>query len=81
MTEVEQSVADYLQEQFNLDVGQLGVETPLLSSGLIDSFGMVDLLLHIETLAERQVDPGDVTLENLDSVARIAAFIDNLRSQ
>jgi acyl carrier protein len=79
MTEIERSVADYLTRQFGIDGQQVDVETPLISSGLLDSFGMVELLLHIEALTGRKVDPGDVTLENLDSIGRIATLIQQLR--
>lgn len=81
MSELEKSIADYLADEFQVDPSGIDADTPIISSGLIDSFAMVELLLHIETVAGRKVDPGDVTLENLDTIGRIAGFIRELRAE
>ena len=47
----------------------------LIHIGLLDSFGMVELMSFIEASANIRLDPGDVTLENLDSVNRILGFV------
>ncbi len=80
MTETEQQIADYLASQFGVDMSNVAVDTPLISSGLIDSFGMVELLLQIETMSGAKVDPGDVTLENLDSIERIVGLVEQLKA-
>jgi acyl carrier protein len=38
---------------------QINADTDLLSSGLLDSFGFVDLILYIESLDGCRVDLGD----------------------
>jgi D-alanine--poly(phosphoribitol) ligase subunit 2 len=81
MTETEQGIAQFIAQEFRVDLDDIDVDTPLLSSGLIDSFATVELLLHVESLAGTRVDPDDVALENLDSVARIAAFVHQLRGE
>lgn len=79
MSETEQRLCDYLASHFGVDTSAIDSETPLISSGLIDSFGMVELLLEIESMSGQKVDPGDVTLENLDSISRMATLVHQLR--
>jgi acyl carrier protein len=65
----------YLQKQFAVDTGSISAETGLFSEGFLDSFSIVDLILFIETSAGIQIDPAEVNLDNLDSVAKIQAFV------
>jgi acyl carrier protein len=66
----------YLQEKQGLDPGDFADNTMLFSSGLIDSFSMVDLILFIEDAIGCRVHPADVTLDNFDSIDRILAFVE-----
>lgn len=50
-------------------------ETLLFSTGLIDSFALVDLMLFIEGAADIRVEPFDVSLDHFDSVARIMQYV------
>ena len=65
----------YLYEKQGLEPADFADDTPLFSSGLIDSFSMVDLILFIEETGGLRVHPADVTLDNFDSIDRILAFV------
>jgi acyl carrier protein len=47
--------------------------TPLVSSGLIDSMALVDLLLKLEDLTQLRIPPGKVQPKDLDTVAMMFA--------
>jgi len=47
--------------------------TPLVSSGLIDSMALVDLLLKLEDLTHMRIPAGRVQPKDLDSVAKMFA--------
>jgi len=47
--------------------------TPLVSSGLIDSMALVDLLLKLEDLTHLRIPPGKVQPKDLDTVAKMFA--------
>ena len=66
----------YLHEQQGLECEEFDDDTLLFSSGLIDSFSMVDLIMFIEDTAGVRVHPADVTLDNFDSIDRILAFVE-----
>jgi acyl carrier protein len=47
--------------------------TPLVSSGLIDSMALVDLLQKLEDLTHMRIPPGKVQPKDLDTVAMMLA--------
>jgi acyl carrier protein len=47
--------------------------TPLVSSGLIDSMALVDLLLKLEELTHLRIPPGKVQPKDLETVAMMFA--------
>ena len=51
----------------------LDENTPLVSSGLIDSMALVDLLLKLEDLTHMRIPAGKVQPKDLDSVAKMFA--------
>jgi len=51
----------------------LDENTPLVSSGLIDSMALVDLLLKLEDLTHKRIPAGKVQPKDMDTVARMFA--------
>jgi len=47
--------------------------TPLVSSGLIDSMALVDLLVKLEDLTHMRIPAGKVQPKDLDTVAKMFA--------
>lgn len=47
--------------------------TPLVSSGLIDSMSLVDLLLELEDLTHKRIPAGKVQPKDMDTVAKMFA--------
>lgn len=54
--------------------GELDTETPLFSSGALDSVAMLNLILFVERETGSEIRAEDVTLENFDTAARILDF-------
>ncbi len=51
----------------------LDENSPLVSSGLIDSMALVDLLLKLEDLTHMRIPAGKVQPKDLDTVAKMFA--------
>lgn len=68
------SLVEYLQGHLRLDLGGVEDDTELFSSGRIDSFAMVDLLVFLEKETGAKLGPEDIDVDNFDSIARILAF-------
>jgi acyl carrier protein len=64
----------YLEDSASVDLADIDDNTELFSSGLVDSFAMVDLLVFLEKHTGAKLGPEDISLENFDSVERILAF-------
>jgi acyl carrier protein len=60
---------------FTDDPAQLGLDDSLLGRGIVDSTGMLEIILFIEEQLGVKVADSEMVPENLDSVNRIAAFV------
>jgi acyl carrier protein len=57
------------------DASQLTDETSLLDSGIIDSTGVLEVIAFLEERFQMQVADEDMLPDNLDSIAKITAFV------
>lgn len=53
-------------------------DTEIFSRGLIDSLGVVELVTFVEGELGRPIPPADITLDNFDTINRIARFAGKL---
>jgi acyl carrier protein len=70
--EAEQMIAQIRDLIRNPDLS-LDENTPLVSSGLIDSMSLVDLLLKLEDLTHKRIPAGKVQPKDMDTVAKMFA--------
>lgn len=75
MTPSKDELLQFMENKLGVDTSQLDADTPLFSSGIIDSTGMVELIVFVESAAEVKFSPDDITLDNLDSIGRILNFV------
>jgi len=61
------------------DTTVLSDEASLLDHGVIDSTGVLEVIAFIERRFEIRVDDEEILPENLDSVARISAYVQRKR--
>jgi acyl carrier protein len=64
---------------FTSDPGALSVDDSLLGRGIVDSTGMLEIIMFIEEQLGVTVKDEEMIPENLDSVGRIAAFVESKR--
>ena len=65
----------YLRDKLKVKVDKIDDRTALFSSGKVDSFAMVDLIVFLETEGGFKIDANDVKLENLDTIESILSFM------
>jgi len=58
------------------DNGSLTADMSFLENGIIDSTGVLELIAFLEADFRIKVEDSDIVPENLDSLDRIAAFLD-----
>jgi acyl carrier protein len=47
---------------------QIGEDTPLFSSGLIDSFALVEIFVELQAIARRKIPASKVQTKDMDTV-------------
>jgi acyl carrier protein len=70
-----EGLLDFFRQELGVDTADVTDRTPLFSSGLLDSFSMLDLVLFIESEEDIRLEPGDVRMQHMDSVERILQFV------
>jgi len=65
---------EYLDEDDDDDI-ELTASTPLITSGIVDSFSMASLKRFLEKKYEIKIPDEEATTEAFDSVTRILALV------
>lgn len=71
----EENLKNYLRDEQYVEIEAIDASTLLFSSGIVDSFALVEMMTFIEDRAGIRIEPADVTLENMDSIELILTFI------
>lgn len=71
---------DYFKTRLGVDTEGIDDTTPLFSSSVLDSFSIVELIAFVESQAQIRFDAWDVTLDNLDSIEKILAYVSSRQS-
>ena len=76
LDEMKELVLKYvIREYIDDDDAVITYETPLISSGYVDSFSMVSLLVFLENKFKIKIPPSKATPEAFDSVNNIVALV------
>jgi len=81
MSEMQTAVLEYVKNEYldEDDDEELGVDSPLISSGIVDSFSMVSLKVFLEKKYGVQIPDAKATPEAFDSVRKICVVVDEIR--
>lgn len=82
MDEIRRVVSDFILAQFlpGEDPSELTESTPLITGGVLDSIATLKLVVFLEDRFGVLVEAHEAGVDNLDSVARIAALIASKRA-
>lgn len=76
-----ESVRGFITKNFYVaDPGSLGDDDSLLDKGIVDSTGVLEVIGFLESDFGVSVDDAEILPENLDSIARIAAFVERKKA-
>jgi acyl carrier protein len=76
MDEMEKAILDYVKREYVEDEDtEVDLNTPLISSGIVDSFSMVSLKTFLEKKYLIQIPDAKATPEAFDSVTKIAKLV------
>jgi acyl carrier protein len=79
VTEPAAQLIEYIKTEVLANpVADVGLETPLVSSGLIDSFALVDILMEVERAVGMRIPASKVQPKDMDTVALMLETADRL---
>ena len=70
----------YISQQLLDGYDNLDIEENLLTTGMIDSHGIMRLVVYIEETFGLQVPPIDITLENFRTISLMADYINRTQN-
>lgn len=74
--ELKKQIRDFVTANFYVaDPGSLEDRTSLLDHGIIDSTGVLEVIVFVEKTFGITVEDSEMLPENLDSIERIAGFV------
>ena len=78
--ELKKQIREFVTSNFYVaDPATLEDRTSLLDQGIIDSTGVLEVIMFVETTFGIAVEDSEMLPENLDSIERIAAFVGRKR--
>jgi len=76
MEDMKDLVLNYVIKEYLEDGDEeINYDTPLISSGYVDSFSMVSLLVFLENKFKIKIPPDKATPEAFDSVNKIVTLV------
>jgi len=77
MDDLTKVILDYVKREYieEGDDREVGLDTPLISGGIVDSFSMVSLKRFVEKKYAIQIPDADATPAAFDSVKKIAELV------
>ena len=81
MTTTIETVRKFITENFYIaDKSSLSDEASLLDKGIVDSTGVLEVVAFLESEFAITVDDAEILPENLDTIGRIAAYVDKKKA-
>jgi acyl carrier protein len=70
------AIREFISSRFaNAIRGELNGTTPLFSSGIVDSFGVLELIAFLEDRFQITIDPGRHQLTDFDTIDCVANLV------
>ncbi len=78
---MEQVIQSFIQTRFRAAIGRSAIErdTPLFSKGIIDSFGVLELIAFLEDTFSVTIDPAVHELDEFDTIEKIVVLVGRLQ--
>jgi acyl carrier protein len=81
MEDIKELIRKYVISEYLDEGDEITYDTPLISSGTVDSFSMVSLLVFLENKFKIKIPPQKATPEAFDSVNKIVALVNEYTSK
>lgn len=77
----EQDILTFVCQKFPLaQKKKVGIDDPLIQSGLVDSLGIMEMVNHLAESYDLEITEEDLVPENFESVKAMALFVARKRN-
>lgn len=81
MTEITSSLSTFIASKILKQPNRtIGADEALISSGLIDSFSLMDLALYVEDTFGVRIEDTELNADTFDNLTQLAALIDSRKA-
>ena len=80
MSDMKETIRNFIQSDIANDNESISYDTPLMSSGIIDSITALQLVSFLEDTFKIEFQPHEVDQENLETIYTIAKFVASKQS-
>ena len=75
MMNAREKIKFYIAESLGIDLSKIADDAPLFSSGIIDSFALVELLAFLENDLNVEIDITDIDIDQLDTIDGLVQMV------
>lgn len=75
MSEHGSKIKNYIVDNMGIDLENIGDAEPLFTSGVLDSFALMELLAFMEQDLGADIDFTEIYIEKIDSIDSLAALV------
>lgn len=80
MQSLESELRRFIADNFFVEQDELDGDISLLGSGIVDSTGVLEIILHLEEVYGIKVLDSEALPRNLDTVHNLVRFVESKRS-
>lgn len=79
--QIEEVIVNWVQSFAIIEPGQeIPLDQSLLEAGILDSFGIVDMMTYVESEFDISIPDEDMTREKLGSIQKVAVYVQNCKA-
>ncbi len=80
--ESKQKIRSFIVENFYVpESSNLGDDTPLIESGIVDSTGVLEVVAFLEETFSIAIPDHDMLPQNLDTIGRMASYVTRMQNK
>lgn len=76
MPTTKEKIRKFLTNDLGLNVEAIGDDEALFTSGLIDSFALIELLSFLESELNYKIDLAELSIDELDTINALAKLVE-----
>ncbi|WP_428241882.1 acyl carrier protein [Gynuella sp.] len=75
MSDYQSKIREHIASELGIDLSSVNDSDPLFTSGLIDSFALIELLAFLEQELGADIDIADIDIDKIDTIDAIAKLV------